>query len=377
MLKYSPQKMTENRLVKAINWIKNHIITSIIILILTLWTLEKLWPIVMGKLFAHAPTAYVETIIIKPQMTTRNFQALGTIKAIHNITLASEVSGTIENINTNNNQTVNLGDILITIKHDDISANLQRDQAILNQKQRYFQRLQRLDKSISEENLSVAQSEYQQAQAAVDADQALLNKYIIKAPFAGVLGIWQVDIGQLVKPGDQLITLTQLSPVYVDFMLPAKALNSVTSGADVQFTTANYPSRVWQGNIIAIDPQLDSVTRNISLRAKINNDDNKLVPNLFGQILVIKKLAPQLLIPQEAIIYDPKGTSVYVIKNQKAELRPVKLGTHQDDNVIIENGLKEGDEVVTAGMMKLFPGSSVIVNKKLQQPTIPQTSPTP
>jgi membrane fusion protein (multidrug efflux system) len=356
-------------------WIKKNIIATIAILILLFWAVEKIWPFIASRFFTRAPITYVETLILKPQTSTQNWQAVGTIKGMHNITIDSEIFGVIESLNTVNNQTINQGDVILNIKHDDITANLQKDQAILTQKQLYYQRLERLSKNISQENLSVALSEFQQAEANVAADQAQLNKYIIKAPFAGVLGIWQVDIGQLAKPGDSLITLTQLSPAFIDFMLPAKALSSIQVGDNVQFTTPNYPDRIWHGTIKAIDPQLDSVTRNMKLRAEIDNDDNKLVPNLFGQVIAMKKLPPQLLIPQEAVIYDPQGTSVYVIQDKKAKPQPVKLGTHQGDNVIIESGLKAGDEVVTAGMMKLFPGMTVAINNQVIQPAAPPPEP--
>ncbi|MBV8802379.1 MAG: efflux RND transporter periplasmic adaptor subunit [Gammaproteobacteria bacterium] len=354
--------------------LKKNVLVSLIFLVILIWTIEKIWPLVIGKLFSHAPLNYVETIILKPQAGKQTWQAVGTVKAMHNITIESEVTGIVETLNVSNNQKVNQGDIILSLKHDDITANLQKNQAILTQKQLYYQRLKRLDKSISEESLSVALSEFQQAEAAVTADLAALNKYIIKAPFSGVLGIWQIDIGQLVKPGDHLISLSELSPAFIDFMLPAKALSNILIGDDIQFTTPTFPDRTWHGIIIAIDPQLDNATRNIILRAKIVNEDNKLVPNLYGQILVIKKTPAQFLIPQEAVIYDPQGTSVYIIRDKKAQLQPVKLGLHQENEVVIEKGLQTNDEVVTAGMMKLFPGSSVIVNKQVIQQTISSDS---
>lgn len=352
---------------------KNPIIT-IILLIGFIWLIEKIWPAITNRLFHATPKTYVETIVVKPQPSTQNWQAVGTIKALHNIMVESEVSGVIETLNATNNQTVHQGDILLSIKHDDISANLKKDEAILAQKKLYYQRLERLSKTVSEESISVALSEFQQAEATVAADNAELNKYLIKAPFSGTLGIWQVDIGQLAKPGDPLITLTQLSPAFIDFMLPAKALNNIKIGDEVQFTTPNYSDRIWHGLITAIDPQLDSGTRSIILRAQIKNDDNALVPNLYGQVIAIKKLLPQILIPQEAIVYDPKGTSIYLIRDKKAYPQPVKLGTRQGDNIIIETGLKAGDEVVTAGIMKLFPGTPVIINKNSIQTAIPTQS---
>lgn len=350
---------------KKLDWFKNHKIATIVILILLIWVGEKLWSYLSYLLFFRAQPTYVETVILKPTAGTQQWQAVGTVKAAQNIIVNSEVTGVVQSLAVTNNQTVKQGDVLLSIQHDDISANLQRDQAALSQKQLYYQRVQRLPSSaISQDDMSKALSDFQQAQAAVAADLALLNKYIIKAPFTGVIGIWQINIGQLVQPGDHLVTLTQLSPSYIDFMLPAKVLSAINVGDDIQFTTTTYANRLWHGKVIAIDPQLDSTTRNVQLRAQVDNSDNKLVPYLYGQITVVKQLPPQLFIPQEAVIYDPQGTSVYVVKKNKAYSQPVQLGLHQQDNVIVEKGLKPGDEVVTAGMMKLFPSAPVSVNHR-------------
>jgi len=355
-------------ILKTFNLIKRHLIASAVILILLIWSIGKLWPLVMA-LLSHPPMSHVETLVLKPKTSAERWQAVGTVKAAQDIIVASEVSSTIQNLAVANGQTVKQGDVLVDIRHDDISANFQKDQAILAQKQRYYQRIQRLAKTnaASQEALGEAFSEFQQAQATVNADQAQLDKYVIKAPFTGQVGIWQVDISQLVRPGDALVTLTQLSPAYIDFMLPAKSLSTIIVGDTIQFTTSSYLNRIWQGKVVAIDPQLDSATRSVRLRAQVDNSDNKLVPRLYGQVTVIKPLPPQLFIPQEAVIYDPKGASVYILQKNIAKPQPVKLGTHEGNDVVIESGLKAGDEVVTAGMMKLFPGVPVVVNKQVVQ----------
>ncbi len=321
-------------------------------------------------LLGHRPQTYVETVVLKPQKTVQRWQAVGIIKAAQDIVLASEVTGTIESLVAVSGQTVKQGDVLLNIRHEDILATLQKDQAILTQKQLYYQRLQRLFKasSTSQESLSEAVSEFQQAQAAVKSDQALLDKYIIKAPFSGQVGIWQVNVGQLVQPGDRLVSLTQLSPVYIDFTLPAKVLSTVQVGNETTFTTTSYPNRVWHAKIVAIDPQLDAATHNVQLRALLDNTDGKLVPGLYGQVVVMIPGAAKLFIPQEAVIYDPKGASVYVLdKKNIVQPRYISLGLHQNNAIIVEKGLAAGEEVVTAGVMKLFPGMPVTVNKRVIQ----------
>ncbi|MGE3919704.1 MAG: efflux RND transporter periplasmic adaptor subunit [Gammaproteobacteria bacterium] len=349
---------------KLLHWIKNRLIITSFVVILLLWALFKFWMSGNTTVAISSKPVYVETRVIKPVVAEQNWQAVATIKAVQDITVASEVAGLVQQIDMPSNQTVHQGDVLLRIKHDDITANLRRDQAVLVQKEIYYQRLTKLIKThvVSEEALSEALSEYKQAQANLALHEAEINKYVIKAPFSGVIGIWKVNVGQLVKPGDHLVSLTQLSPVYIDFMFPVKALGQIHVGDEVEFTTSNYGERVWYAKVIAIDPQLDNTTRNIQLRAQINNEDGQLVPNLYGQITFRKKHDAQLLIPQESVIYDPQGTSVFVVKNNKVYPKQITLGEHQGDDVIVVNGLKSGDEIVTAGIMKLFPEMDVIVN---------------
>jgi membrane fusion protein (multidrug efflux system) len=174
-------------------------------------------------------------------------------------------------------------------------------------------------------------------------------------------------VGQLVQPGEHLVSLTQPTPAYINFMLPAKALGSIESGDALSFTTTSFPGRNWQGRIMAIDPQLDNSTRNIQIRAEVDNRDRRLVSGLYGQVVVTKQLAPQIFIPQEAVIYDPQGTSVYVLNHNIAMVRAVTLGGRKGNDSMVEQGLKPGDEVVTAGMLKLFPGTPVVVSKRVVQ----------
>jgi len=355
--------------IKIFEWLKKHIIITIVILILLIWVIEKLYPLIVAKLSSHSQIMYVETLVVKAKPGSQSWQSIGTVKAVQEVMVSSEVSGVIQSLAVNNGQLVNEGQVILNIRHADISANLEKDQAILTEKQLYYARLQRLfkTKTVSEETMTEALSSLQQAQASVNADQALLDKYIIKASFSGEIGIWQVDPGQLVQLGDPLVTLTNLSAVYIDFMLPAKALNSIKVGDSIVFTTTSLGNFKWQGQIIAIDPQLDTATRSIQLRAAVQNQDKKLVPRLYGEVTIVKILPPQLSIPQESVIYDPEGASVFILQKNIATKRQITLGMHIDDDVVVKTGLRSGDEVVTAGMMKLFPGVQVSVNKKVMQ----------
>lgn len=360
----------------SLQFVKKHILAFALMLILLIWGAQKIWPMIAYKYLMKTPSTHVETMVLKKQPGATHWSAMGTVKAANDIVVASEVSGTIEKLAVQNGANVKQGDPLIIIRHQDISANLERDQAIFTQKHLFYQRLQTLmaKHAISDEAVSQAKSAYLQAQAAVNADIALMDKYIIKAPFDGQIGIWQVDTGQLVQPGAPMVSLTALTPTYIDFMLPAKGLDMVKVGDPIQFTTSSYANQVWHGKVIALDPQLDATTRSVKFRAIIDNHDHKLVPRLFGDVTVIKPEAARLLLPQEAITYNPEGASVYVLKNNVPTTQAVRLGTHENNNVVIVSGLNEDDEVITAGMMKINPGAKIAVNKRIIQSSTPTST---
>lgn len=352
------------------NFIKKHLFTMLIALLVTgVIGYKFIMPKIMGHFAPPMPSTHVETLVLKLQPGSEHFQAMGTVKAAQDIIVSSEVSGTIEKLNVANGSQVNQNDVIITIRHQDVAANLQRDEAAYQQKELFYHRLQKLipKHAISDEAVSEAKSAYQQAKAAVDADRALLDKYVIRAPFKGQIGLWQADIGQLVQPGAALVTLTAMTPTYVDFMLPAKGLGSVKVGDSIQFTTPSYPNHTWPGKVIALDPQLDAATRSVKFRALVDNSDNKLVPRLYGDVTVIKPQTPRLIIPQEAITYNPQGAAVYVLEKKSPVIRQITLGEHIDNDVVIVSGLKENEEIITAGMLKIFPGMPVAVNKQIVQ----------
>ncbi len=355
-----------------LQWIKNNSLKIFAALIVMMLAYLIITHFLAGK-SAKSNDATVETIVLAPQPGIQRWQAVGIVKAAHQIIITPEITtGTIDSIAAASGQTVKQGDILINIRHADIDASLQKDQAALAAAKLTYQRKNALlsSHSISKEDISQALSAYQQAVAAVAGDQALLAKYIIRAPFAGTLGIWQVDIGQQISANDKLVSLTQLSPAWIDFSLPPAALGAIKVGDNIRFTTSSFPGRNWVGKITSIDPQLDTSTRSLQLRAQVDNHDNKLVPSLYGTILVELPLPPQLLIPQQAVMYDPKGASVYIVKQNKANPQAITLGEHIGDDVVVSSGLQAGDEVITAGMMKLFPDSPVNISHRVTQSAV-------
>lgn len=303
----------------------------------------------------------VETVMLQLQPAAGIWQATGTVRGAHAITVAGEITGVVGQRFVRNGQQVQAGEKLLDICHGQAEATLQRDEALLSEKKLHHDRLRRLEglHAVSQEALAVALSEYRQAEATVRLDRAVLSRYHIVAPFAGRVGIWQIDEGEFVRAGDPLITLTQLSPASVDFVLPARLLSRLHAGDSIRFVTPAFPRAVFQGHLAAIEPQLDAVTRNIRLRAQLDNDAGRLVPGLFGEVTLAGPRVSHLYIPQEAVMYDPKGASVYVLENAHAIQKRVTLSERRNNAVRVTAGLAAGEELVTAGMMKLFPGAAV------------------
>jgi membrane fusion protein (multidrug efflux system) len=241
------------------------------------------------------------------------------------------------------------------------------------------------------------------SQAAVDADaaaldnykaqvaeqQAVIDKKTISAPFAGRLGVREVDIGQYLNPGTAIVTLQQLDPIYIDFTLPEQALPKIAAGQKIRIKTDAYTDE-FAGMISAINSRIDDTTRNVTVRATISNPDRKLLPGMFGTVTVdVDKPVRYITLPQTAIVFNTYGNTVYLIQSKSADgdddgdQKPQMIaqqtviitGETRGDQIAVLSGVKEGDEVVTSGQVKLRSGSPVIINNDVQPANDPNPSP--
>jgi membrane fusion protein (multidrug efflux system) len=218
------------------------------------------------------------------------------------------------------------------------------------------------------------------ARAQVAAQQALIEEKIVRAPFAGRLGIRQVDLGQYLNAGTTIVTLQALDPILVDFYLPQQALEHIKIGQAATAAVDTYPGVDFAGAIESINSKVDTASRNIQVRASFRNADRRLVPGMFARIAVESGEATrQVTLPQTAITYNPYGDTVYIVQhdgNRNTVLqRFVKLGATRGDQVAILSGVNEGDVVVSAGQMKLRNGTAVIINNKLLPTDEPNPTP--
>ena len=321
------------------------------------------------------PPVYVATT--KAVATTWNpfISAVGSLKASNGVDVNSEVSGQILSLNFQSGQNVNQGDLLVQLNDQVDQQSLLRDEATLRFNKVDYSRKETLlkENAVARSAVDAAKAAYLQATAAVACDNVMIAQKKIKAPFAGRIGIRQVNIGQYITTGTSIVSLQALNPLYVDFSLPEQDLSLLKTGQEITVTVDAYPNQLFQGKISAINSMIDVNTRSIALRATILNEKEILYPGLFAKVQVIlPKIQNVITLPQSAITYSLYGNSVYIVvtkgrdKKGNPELiavqKYVKVGDRRDNVVAITEGIKAGDLVVTAGQIKLHPDAVVKIN---------------
>lgn len=298
------------------------------------------------------------------QTWAEGVSAVGTVKAFHGVGISSAVSGKVVNSYFKSGDEVQAGQLLVELDCNDLRADLANHQARLELAASNYQRYLSLSKKqfVSAADLDKMRAEWHQAQADVQQSEALLAQHLIKAPFAGKLGINQVDLGQYVSAGQTLVTLETLTPIFIDFNLPERYSGHVHVGDMVQLhvNAESEGHKPIPGKIVAISPEVDSISRNLTLRVQTDNVNQILLPGMFADVsLNLDNAQTCVVIPQTAIKYGPEGAAVFVVKNKTVHLQPIKVGQLKDDLASVSGGLKPGDKVVTAGQNKLHEGSAV------------------
>lgn len=337
----------------------------------------------MGK----APMT-VSTMVAEEQTWQPTLEAVGSLTALRGADLSSEVDGIVSEIHFKEGADVKAGTVLLRLDASDDIARLQSLKAAAELAATTYARDKRQFgvKAISQQTLDTAAANLKQARANVAEQKALVDKKIIRAPFAGRLGVRDVDLGQYVKAGTAMVTLQALDPIYMDFYVPQQSLGTVRVGQSVTVKTDAWPGEHFTGTIAVVDPKVDATTRNVRVRAKLANPDKKLLPGMYATVDVATGGTRHLItLPQTAVSYNPYGNIVYVIetKGKDAKGKPqqiakqvlVTTGDKRGDQVAILKGIHKGDTVVTAGQIKLHNGASVVVNNSIQPTDNPNPQP--
>ncbi len=331
--------------------------------------------------FAPPPEA-VTTVIARQESWDATLNAIGTVVAVNGVMVSADLPGLVEEIAFQSGQRVNKGDVLVRLDTKQERAQLaaaeaQRDLARLN-----VQRTRDLLPSgvIPQSAHDQTAAQFKETEARVGEIRAAIERKTIRAPFAGTLGIRQINLGQYLAGGSAIVSLQALQPVYVQFSVPQQEVGRLRSGAAVGVTSETGTE---SGRIAAVDSVIDEATRNVRVQAIFDNRDFRLRPGMFVEARLASGAATSVVaLPASSISYAPFGDSVFIVEDVKGpDGKPyrgvrqqfVKLGGARGDQVAVLTGVKPGEEVVSSGVFKLRPGAAVQVNNAIQ----PANSATP
>ncbi len=336
----------------------------------------------MVKKFMSAmpqPAQTISTATAAMQEWQPQIEAVGSLRAVNGADLAFEVSGIVKELHFNSGDDVAAGDILVTLRADDDIAKLDALQATSALSQINHQRDQEQFKikAVSQATLDTDAANLKNAKAQVAEQEAVIAKKTLRAPFAGHLGVRAVDIGQYISAGTTVVTLQALDPIYADFFLPQQAFNQIRLEQAVTIRVDTYPNQDFAGTITAINPKVDPATRNVQVRATLNNPDRRLLPGMYATVNVAAgEKQRYVTLPQTAVTYNPYGETVYLVDDKGKDPQGqrqliarqvfVSAGLKRGDQVAILSGVEDGQTVVTAGQIKLRNGSPVMIDNTIR-----------
>src|SRR5262245_15434094 len=335
----------------------------------------------MQKYMASAPVPASTVTAMKAeyQQWQPQLSAVGTLRAVRGVDVTSEVAGLVRSIQFKSGDEVKAGQVLAQLNADSDIAQLHSLEAAADLAATVYEReKQQLDaEGISKAQVDTDAGDLKSKRAQVAQQAALVKKKTIRAPFGGKLGISTVNPGQYLNAGDKLVTLQTIDPIYVDFMVPQQQLPQIAIGQKVTLTSDAYGNTTFQGKVNAINPKVDTNTRNVQIEATIPNVKRQLLPGMFATVK-LDSGEPQkyLTLPQTAITYNPYGNTVFVVqKSDKKDDKGnpvltvqqvfVTTGPTRGDQIAIVKGIEPGTEVVTSGQVKLKNGSPVVINNSV------------
>jgi membrane fusion protein, multidrug efflux system len=330
------------------------------------------------------PPESVTTVVAQQDEWSSSVSSIGTVTAVQGVTVSADLPGIVEKISFDSGRTVRKGDLLVKLDTSQEEAQLAAGEARRNLTRLNLDRMKGLHESgvVSQSDYDRAVAEAQQNDAQVGEIRATIERKTIRAPFSGLLGIRQVNLGQFLNAGAPIVPLQSLRPVYVNFAVPQREMGRLRAGTAVQLKPEGGSEILAAGRITAVDSVVDPATRNVQIQATFDNADNRLRPGMFVEAQVTMGASQVVVaLPASAVSYAPYGDSVFIVEDVTKDGKTfrgvrqqfVKLGGARGDQVAVVSGLKPGEEVVTSGVFKLRNGAAVQVNNKIQ----PANSPTP
>jgi membrane fusion protein (multidrug efflux system) len=335
------------------------------------------------------PPEAVTTIVAREEPWPANLTAIGTVVAVHGVTVSADLPGVVDRITFESGRRVAEGTVLAQLDSRQERAQLAAAQSQLELARVNLERARGLRASgvLAQADLDRAVADFTQGEARVGELKATIDRKTIRAPFSGILGIRQANLGQYLAAGDKIVSLESVDPIYVNFSIPQQDVDRIRPGVAVRVKSqaASGPAAVLTGRVTALDSIADEATRNVQVQATLPNPDGALRPGMFVEAEAILGVStPVISLPASAISYAPFGDSVFVvaeIKDSKGapyrgvQQQFVKLGPSRGDQVAVVSGITAGQEVVTSGVFKLRAGAAVEVNNKVQPGNDPSPKP--
>lgn len=312
------------------------------------------------------PPMAVEAVTVRAEPLQAGLSTVGTLRADESVVIRPEVSGRLVKIHFQEGQRMQQGDALFSLDASVTRANLREAQANQETARSANRRASDLGarQLLSRSDVDRTQAELAVSQARVAAARAQLDKATLVAPFSGVIGLREVSVGEVVSPGQALVNLVRLDPMAVDFSLPEGQLAQVAVGQKLSLSVDAFPGEEFAGEVSAIEPVIDVDSRSARVRARVGNSEDKLRPGLFARVNldVGDAGATALLIPEQALMQEGETRFVYVVRDGKAARVVVKTGQRVPGRIAITQGLKDGDQVITAGQGKPMMHEGAAVN---------------
>jgi membrane fusion protein (multidrug efflux system) len=311
--------------------------------------------------------AQVSLATVQPRTFTDEIEVLGVAKGRQSVTLTAATTQLVDRVHFSDGQSVPRGAILVELKDTEQDAGLVQAEAALVQADRAYQRYKTLGQQgwASKAQIDQYEAAYRSAQANVNAAKARQSDRLIRAPFAGIVGLSDVTPGALVNPGAPIVTLDDLSTVRVDFQVPERYLAQVHEGQAISAKVDAYPGETIKGRIAKLDTRIDERTRAITARAEFPNPDRRLKPGMMVRVGIARGVRQSASAPESAVSVQGDSAFVYVLhpvgQRTTAEQRPVITGVRQDGFVEITDGVKAGDKIVADGLNKIQPSQPVRV----------------
>lgn len=362
---------------------KRKIVIAVVLVVVVIAGLAAVKVFQIKKLMAAGaafvpPPESVSSAVAHEEKWQGFISSIATIAAVQGVTITPDIPGIVQEIAFESGAEVAKGDLLVRLDTASEKSQLAAMEAQSGLARSNLARVRslRTEGSVSQSDLDTAEATLKQYEANADTIRATIEKKTLRAPFAGRLGIRQINLGQYLDAGKPVVSLQSLAPVYADFSLPQQELGKLKTGMRVRLITDTYPGQKFDGVLTAINPDLDPVTRSVGVQATFTNADELLRPGMFARVEV---LLPEeqnvLVIPATAVLSAPYGDSVYIIEARSTtngaapqlvvRQQFIRTGSARGDFVSVESGLKPGERVVSSGMFKLRNGLTVVENNEL------------